>query len=156
MKFDACAGALLWWRSQSLLAEKMWPFSFYCIRQYFRNLEVISPIDCLTFKPAIHYSRTWRIGDEIIFSPNKILLAKMRQTCCCTLFVVCHQFLHGRWFFFLMKTYFVFVDEITTSTQILCTAYGEKPVRETWWTPYIHYSLYVVFSSFRPYFAVRE
>ncbi len=53
-----------------------------------------------TVKPTIHYSRTWRIGDEIIFSPNKILLAKTRQTCCCTLFVVCRQFWHGEWFFF--------------------------------------------------------
>ncbi len=29
---------------------------------------------------------------------------------------------------------FVFVEEIVTSTQILQTAYGEKPVRETWRT----------------------
>ncbi len=54
-------------------------------------------------KPAIHYSRTWRIGDKIIFSSNKILLAKMRRTCCCTLFVVRHQFSHGRRFFFYKK-----------------------------------------------------
>ncbi len=51
-------------------------------------------------KPAIHYSRTWRIGDEIIFSPNKILFAKTRRTCCCTLFVVRRQFSHQRRFFF--------------------------------------------------------
>ncbi len=52
-------------------------------------------VTCVTvrsIKPAIHYSQTWRIGDEISFSPNKILLAKTRRTCCCTLFVVCHQF----------------------------------------------------------------
>ncbi len=54
-------------------------------------------------KPAIHYSRTWRIGDEIIFSPNKILLVKTIRTCCCTLFVVCCQFSCGRRFFFLRK-----------------------------------------------------
>ncbi len=78
----------------------------------------------------------------------------MRQTCCCTLFVVCRQFQRGRRFFFSMKKFFVFVDETATPTQILRTAYGEKPVRETWRTPFIDYSPYVVFSSFRPYFAV--
>ncbi len=51
-------------------------------------------------KPAIHYSRTWRIRDEIIFSSHKILLAKTRWTCGCTLFVVHHQFSRGRRFFF--------------------------------------------------------
>ncbi len=56
--------------------------------------------------------------------------------------------------FFSTKKYFVFVDETANPTQILCTAYGKKPVRETWQTPFIHYSPYVVFSSFRPYFAV--
>ncbi len=84
-----------------------------------------------TLKSAIHYSQTWRIGDKIIFSPNKIFLAKTRRTCCCTLFVVCRQFSHGGRFFFSTKKYFVFVDETATPTQILRTAYGEKPVRET-------------------------
>ncbi len=51
-------------------------------------------------KPAIHYSQTGRTGDKIIFSPNKIL-AKTRQTCCCTLFVVRHQ--RGRRFFLTKK-----------------------------------------------------
>ncbi len=50
-------------------------------------------------KPAIHYLQTWRIQDKIVFSPNKILLAKMRRTCCCTMFVVRRQFSHGRQFF---------------------------------------------------------
>ncbi len=77
----------------------------------------------------------------------------MRRTCCCTLFVVHHQFLLGRRFF-PTKKYFVFVDETATSMQILLTAYSEKPVHKTWQTPFIHYLPYVVFSSFRPYFAV--
>ncbi len=37
---------------------------------------------------------------KLKFLPNKILMAKMRQTCCCTLFVVCRQFSRGRQFFF--------------------------------------------------------
>ncbi len=45
-------------------------------------------------KPAIHYWRTGRIGNETIFSSDKILFAKTGRTCCFTLFVVCHQFLH--------------------------------------------------------------
>ncbi len=57
-------------------------------------------------------------------------------------------------FFFLMKKFFVFVEETTTLTQILSMAYGKKPVRETWQTPFIDYSPYVVFLSFRPYFAI--
>ncbi len=61
-------------------------------------------------------------------------MAKTRQMCCCTLFVVRHQFSRGRRFFFTKK-YFVFVNEIATLMQILRTAYGEKPVRETWQTP---------------------
>ncbi len=104
-------------------------------------------------KPAIHYSRTRRIGDKIIFSPNKILLAKTRRTCCCTLFIIRRQFSRGRRFFF-DKKYVVFVDETATLTQILCTTYGEKPVRETWQMPFIHYSPYVIFLLFPPYFAV--
>ncbi len=56
--------------------------------------------------------------------------------------------------FFSTKKFFVFVDEIAAPTQILRTPYGEKPVRKTWQTPFIDYSPYVVFSSFRPYFAV--
>ncbi len=39
--------------------------------------------------------------------------------------------------FCAMKKYFVFVDETATPTQILYTAYGKKPVRETWQTPFI-------------------
>ncbi len=54
-------------------------------------------------KPAMHYSRTWRIGDEIIFSPNKILLVKTRRMCCCTLFVVRRQFSCSKLFFFYEK-----------------------------------------------------
>ncbi len=70
---------------------------------FFRNFFRIwyFPQDFL--KPAIHYSLIWRIGYKIIFSPNKILLAKTRQTCCCTLFVVCYQFSRVRWFFFRQK-----------------------------------------------------
>ncbi len=56
--------------------------------------------------------------------------------------------------FFSTKKLFEFVDETATPTQILRTAYGEKPVRETWPTPFIDYLPYVIFSSFRPYFAV--
>ncbi len=104
-------------------------------------------------KPAIHYSQTWRIGGEIIFSLNKILLAKTRRMCCCTLFVVRRQFSHGRQFF-SMKKYLVFVDETATPTQILRTAYGEKLVRKTWQMPFICYSPYVISSSFHPFFAV--
>ncbi len=51
-------------------------------------------------KPAIHYSQTWRMGDEIIFLSNKILLVKTRWTCCCILFDFCCQFSHNRQFFF--------------------------------------------------------
>ncbi len=58
-------------------------------------------------KPTIHYSQTSRIGDEIIFLPNKILLAKARRTCCCTLFVVRCQFSRGRRFFFDKKIHCV-------------------------------------------------
>ncbi len=54
----------------------------------------------IIFNPPIHYLRTWQIGDNIIFSPNKILLAKTRRTCCCTLFIVRHLFSCGGWFFF--------------------------------------------------------
>ncbi len=54
-------------------------------------------------KPAIHYSQTWRIGDKIIFSLNKILLAKTRRMCCCAPFVVRRQFLRSRQFFFRWK-----------------------------------------------------
>ncbi len=56
--------------------------------------------------------------------------------------------------FFRRKKYFAFVDETATPTQILHTVYGENSVCETWQTPFIHYSPYVIFSSFRPYFAV--
>ncbi len=55
---------------------------------------------------------------------------------------------------FLMKKFFVFIDKTATSTQILRTEYSKKPVCETWRTPFIDYSPYVVFSPFRPYFAV--
>ncbi len=85
----------------------------------------LTPRDSL--KPAMHYSRTWRIGDEIIFSPNKILVAKTRRTCCCTLFVVRCQFSRGR--FFLMKKYFEFVDETATPMQILRTAFAKHDER---------------------------
>ncbi len=53
---------------------------------------------------------------------------------------------------FFDKKYFVFVDETATPTQILHTAYSEKPVRETWRTPFIHYSptlVFVVWPLFR-------
>ncbi len=66
-----------------------------------------------TLKPAIRYLRTWRIGDEIIFSPNKILLVKTRWMCCCTLFHICHQFLRGRRFFFWRK------NTLCSSTRLL-------------------------------------
>ncbi len=60
------------------------------------------------------------------------------------------------------------VDDFFFDEKVLCVcrgdcypdanpAYGEKPVRETWRTPFIDYSPYVVFLSFCPYFAiVRE
>ncbi len=51
--------------------------------------------------------------------------------------------------FFSTKKFFVFVDETATPTQILCTAYGKKPVRKTWQTPFIDYSPYVVSPLFR-------
>ncbi len=47
-----------------------------------------------------------------------------------------------------MKKYFVFVNETATQMQILRTAYDKKPVRETWRTPFIHYSPYTIFLSF--------
>ncbi len=47
----------------------------------------------ILLKPVIHYSRTGQIGNETIFSPNKILFAKTGRTCCYTLFIVCCQFL---------------------------------------------------------------
>ncbi len=53
---------------------------------------------------------------------------------------------------FFTKKYFVFVNETGTPTQILRTAYGEKPVCETWWTPFIHYLPYIVFFVFSPLF----
>ncbi len=56
--------------------------------------------------------------------------------------------------FFSTKKYFVFVDETATPSKILRTEYGEKSVRKTWRMPFIYYSPYVVFSLFRPYFAV--
>ncbi len=56
--------------------------------------------------------------------------------------------------FFSTKKFFVFVDETATLMQILHKAYSEKPVCETWRTPFIDYLPYVVFSSFHPYFAV--
>ncbi len=55
---------------------------------------------------------------------------------------------------FLTKNSFVFVKETAMSTQIRQTVYGEKPVRETWQTPTILYSLCVIFLSFRPRFVV--
>ncbi len=59
--------------------------------------------------------------------------------------------------FFSTKNSFAFAEEIATSMQILRTAYGKKPVRKTWQTPTIHYSLYVIFLSFPPCFViVRE
>ncbi len=67
------------------------------------NPKLLSLITASPVKPTIHYLRTWRVGDKIIFSPNKILLAKTRQTCFHTLFVVCRQFSHGRRFFFNEK-----------------------------------------------------
>ncbi len=93
-------------------------------------------------KHAIHYSQTWRIRDKIIFSQNKILLAKTRRKCCCTLFVVRRQFSCGRQFFFDEKILCVRRWDCYP-TQILHTAYGEKLVRETWRTPW-HYSPYVI------------
>ncbi len=42
-----------------------------------------------------------------------------------------------------------------TSMKILRTVYGEKPVHETWRTPTMHYSLYVIISSmFRRYLRI--
>ncbi len=82
------------------------------------------------------------------FFANKILLAKTRRTCCCTVFVVWRQFSHGRRFFFDKKILCVHQRD-HYPTQILRTAYDKKPVRETWRTSFIHYSPYVVFSSFR-------
>ncbi len=51
-----------------------------------------------------------------------------------------------------MKKYLVFVDETVTPMQILRSAYGKKPVCETWQTPFIHYSpcrFFVVSPLFR-------
>ncbi len=61
----------------------------------------------LFLKPAIHYSQTWRIGNETIFSPNKILFAKTGRICYYTPFVVCRQFSHEhicQWNFLKWKT----------------------------------------------------
>ncbi len=65
----------------------------------------------------------------------------------------------------LFAVNFSMADDFFFDKKVLCVcrrdrypdanpAYGEKPVRETWQTPFIDYSPYVVFSSFRPYFAV--
>ncbi len=76
----------------------------------------------ITPKLAIHYSQTRQIGDEIIFSPHKILFTKTGRTCYYTPFVVRRQFSHKhirhREFFFDKKL-FVSVEETATSTQIL-------------------------------------
>ncbi len=96
----------------------------------------------IIIKPTIYYSRTWRIGDKIIFSLNKILLAKTRRTWFAVNFRSTNDF-------FSTNKYFVFVNETATPMQILRTVYGKKPVRETWWTPFIHYSPYVVLPLFR-------
>ncbi len=109
--------------------------------------------NAMIVKPAIHYLQICRIGDKIIFSPNKILLAKTRWTCCCTLFVVRRQFLCSRRFFFRRKNSCVCQRDHYPDTN---PAYSVrwKLVRETWRKPFIHYSPYVVFSSFCHYFAV--
>ncbi len=87
------------------------------------------------------YSQTGRIGNKTLFSRNKILFAKTGRTCCNTMFVVHHQFLHKHIrysnFFFSAKTSFVFAKETDASMQILRRAYGKKPVHETWRTPTI-------------------
>ncbi len=95
-------------------------------------------------KPAIHYSRTWRIGAKLFFRRIKYCWQKRdeRVAVHCSLFAINFRTADD---FFPMKKYFVFVDEIATSMQILRTAYGEKPVCETWRTPFIHYSLYIIF-----------
>ncbi len=51
-------------------------------------------------------------------------------------------------FFFSTKNSFLFIEETITLTQILQKEYGKKPVHETWRTPTIHYSLYVILPSF--------
>ncbi len=72
------------------------------------------------YKPTTHYSQTRRIGDETIFSPNKILFAKTGQTATThrSLFAVnFHTNIFATEnFFFLMKNSFVFVEETATST----------------------------------------
>ncbi len=108
-------------------------------------------------KPTIHYSRTWanmtNRGTKLFFHQIKYCWRKRDER------VAVHDSLFAVNFsaaddFFSKKKFFVFVNETATPTQILRTAYGEKPVRKTWQTPFIDYSPYVVFSSFRPYFAV--
>ncbi len=91
-------------------------------------------------KPAIHYSRTWRTGDKTIFSPNKILLAKTRRTCCCTLFVVYCQFSRSRWFFFFNE-------------KILCIRRRDcypdaNPAYSVWWKTWLQNMVNVFYTLF--------
>ncbi len=91
---------------------------------------------------AIHYSQTEQIRNDTIFLLNKILFAKTAGTRCYTPFVVRRQFSreHIRHW-----STFVFVEETTTSMQILWTVYDKKPVCETWRTPTIHYLILSLF-----------
>ncbi len=97
-----------------------------------------------TYKPTIHYLRIRWIGDETIFSPNKILFTKTVRTCFYTLFVVRHQF----------SAVGIFFDK-----ELLCVCrrdcyldenpannVGEKPVCEIWRTLTTYHSLYISFS----------
>ncbi len=70
--------------------------------------------------------------------------------CCCTLFVVRRQFQRSRQTFFPRKCTLCWAMRPLPrhKSQILRTAYGEKPVCETWQTPFIHYSPYVVLPLF--------
>ncbi len=113
-------------------------------------------------KPAIHYSRIQRIGDETIFSPNKIMFAKTGRMYYYTPFGVRRQFLREhirQWEFHFfgeklrVRRRDCYLDENSANR----TACGGKPVRKTWQTPTIHNSLHVGFSSFRPCFVgVRQ
>ncbi len=86
-------------------------------------------------------------GQNNFFSENEMNVLLYTVRCSPSIFA-------WQTIFFSTKKYFVFVAETATPAQILRTEYGEKPVHKTWRTPFIHYLHYVVFSSFRPYFAV--
>ncbi len=78
------------------------------------------------------------------FFAKQNIVRENRANALLSLFVVRCQFLLN---IFATGSTFAFVEETATSTQILGTAYNEKPVRKTWQTPVIHYSLYIRISA---------